>query len=47
MPIEFRTPAGKRSGPVDRQVGARIRLRRNLIGLSQTALARAAGVTFQ
>lgn len=47
MAIGSGTSAGKRSGPVDRQVGARIRLRRNLLGLSQTELGRAVGVTFQ
>jgi transcriptional regulator with XRE-family HTH domain len=33
--------------PIDRHVGARLRLRRTLMGLSQTELARAVGLTFQ
>lgn len=33
--------------PVDKHVGARLRLRRTLMGLSQTELARAVGLTFQ
>nr|WP_232474667.1 helix-turn-helix transcriptional regulator [Roseomonas rubea] len=32
---------------VDTHVGARIRLRRHLLGMSQTTLAQAIGVTFQ
>jgi transcriptional regulator with XRE-family HTH domain len=36
-----------RSGPVDRHVGARIRLRRRLRGLSMEKLGRATGVTYQ
>ncbi len=36
-----------RSGPIDIHVGARVRLRRNLLGLSQTDLGKAVGVTFQ
>jgi transcriptional regulator with XRE-family HTH domain len=44
---------GKRSGevkspgPVDRQVGARIRLQRTLIGMSQERLGELLGLTFQ
>ena len=41
---------GKRSShpdPVDVHVGARLRLRRNLIGLSQERLGNAVGLTFQ
>jgi transcriptional regulator with XRE-family HTH domain len=37
----------KRPHPVDRHVGARLRLRRMQKGLSQSALANAIGVTFQ
>jgi len=40
----------RRSGPigaVDRHVGSRIRLRRQLLGMSQTALGEALGMTFQ
>ena len=33
--------------PVDRHVGARVRLRRQTVGLSQEALGSAIGVTFQ
>jgi transcriptional regulator with XRE-family HTH domain len=33
--------------PVDAHVGARVRLRRTLLGLSQTELGRAIGLTFQ
>ena len=33
--------------PIDVHVGARIRLRRTLLGMSQTALADAIGLTFQ
>ena len=32
--------------PIDRHVGARLRLRRTSLGLSQTALAQALGLTF-
>jgi transcriptional regulator with XRE-family HTH domain len=33
--------------PIDKHVGARLRLRRTLMGLSQTELAKAVGLTFQ
>src|SRR5580700_9680470 len=33
--------------PVDAHIGQKIRTRRNLLGLSQTELADAAGITFQ
>ncbi len=33
--------------PIDVHVGARIRLRRTLLGISQVALAEAIGLTFQ
>ena len=33
--------------PIDVHVGSRIRLRRSLLGMSQTALAEALGLTFQ
>ena len=33
--------------PVDTHVGARLRLRRTLMGMSQTELAKAVGLTFQ
>ena len=37
----------KKAGSVDASVGARIRYRRNLLGLSQTELGDRIGVTFQ
>jgi transcriptional regulator with XRE-family HTH domain len=39
--------ATKRPKPADAYVGSRIRLRRNMLGLSQTELAARIGVTFQ
>ena len=42
--------AGRRSDspdPVDIHVGARLRLRRNLLGMSQEQLGKATGLTFQ
>lgn len=36
-----------RASPVDVHVGARLRLRRTLLGMSQEALAEAIGLTFQ
>ncbi|MDD3181432.1 MAG: helix-turn-helix transcriptional regulator [Alphaproteobacteria bacterium] len=44
------TTKDKRSShpdPVDIHVGARLRLRRNLLGMSQEQLAKACGLTFQ
>lgn len=44
------TTKDKRSShpdPVDVHVGARLRLRRNLLGMSQEQLAKACGLTFQ
>jgi len=41
-----RTPSGK-PNPIDVHVGARIRLRRTLLGLSQEKLGEALGLTFQ
>jgi transcriptional regulator with XRE-family HTH domain len=40
-------PRIKRATPVDAEVGAKIRLRRLEVGMSQTALAEIVGVTFQ
>lgn len=40
-------PAPKKPNPIDMQVGARIRLRRNLLGMSQETLAAYLGITFQ
>jgi len=41
------TKRNKHPNSIDILVGARLRLRRNLIGLSQTQLGNAIGVTFQ
>ncbi len=38
---------GRATTPVDAHIGQKIRARRNLLGLSQTELADAAGITFQ
>lgn len=38
---------GKTPDAIDRHVGARIRLRRNMLGLSQEKLAEGLGLTFQ
>ncbi len=45
MPLDA-TPS-RAPHPVDRHVGARIRLRRRQLGLSQESLAHAVGLTFQ
>lgn len=39
--------APKRPNPIDQQVGVRIRLRRNIIGMTQEKLAEQLGITFQ
>jgi transcriptional regulator with XRE-family HTH domain len=39
--------AGKSTNPIDRRVGARIRMQRLLIGMSQTTLGDKTGITFQ
>ena len=41
-----RTPSGK-PNPIDAHVGARVRLRRTLLGMSQEKLGEALGLTFQ
>ncbi len=41
-----RTPAGK-PNPIDVHVGARVRLRRTLLGITQEKLGEALGLTFQ
>jgi len=41
-----KAPRG-RSKPIDAHVGMRVRLRRTVLGLSQTALGKLLGVTFQ
>src|SRR5258708_12111402 len=38
---------GDKPNPVDIQVGSRVRLRRNMLGLSQEKLGEAIGLTFQ
>ena len=40
-------PAQKQPKPVDRYVGSRIRMRRNLLGMSQQTLGSRIGLTFQ
>jgi transcriptional regulator with XRE-family HTH domain len=37
----------KTPNPIDKHVGARIRMRRLMLGMSQTALAQGLGLTFQ
>ena len=44
--IKKKNPRGG-PNPIDIHVGARVRLRRNLLGMSQTKLGRAIGITFQ
>ena len=39
--------AKKEPGPVDRYVGSKIRMRRNMLGMSQETLAFRIGLTFQ
>jgi transcriptional regulator with XRE-family HTH domain len=48
-PQERELPGKRRSGPeaVDVAVGARIRLRRRMLGMSQSHLAEGLGITFQ
>lgn len=41
------TPSKKKPNPIDVHIGARIRLRRTAIGLSQEKLGEALGITFQ
>src|SRR5579875_2588524 len=38
---------GEKPNPIDVHVGARVRLRRNMLGLSQEKLGEAIGLTFQ
>ncbi len=40
-------PSRKGPNPIDIHVGARVRLRRHLLGMNQTKLAGAVGVTYQ
>jgi DNA-binding XRE family transcriptional regulator len=42
-----RKAAMKQAQPADAHVGARIRLRRNMLGMSQMELANQIGMTFQ
>ena len=44
---KLKTPGKKGPNPVDVHVGRRVRIRRVLCGLSQTALAEQLGLTFQ
>src|SRR5216684_3293407 len=45
---ENKTMAGTKSpNPIDRHVGTRVRMRRMMLGMSQTALGDALGITFQ
>jgi transcriptional regulator with XRE-family HTH domain len=37
----------KTSDPVDKHVGSRVRMRRMLLGMSQSTVAKACGITFQ
>ena len=39
--------AAKSPNPVDKHVGSRVRMRRMMLGMSQTALANGLGLTFQ
>jgi transcriptional regulator with XRE-family HTH domain len=39
--------ASKAADPVDKHVGARVRLRRTMVGMTQRQLARALGLTYQ
>ena len=48
--IDDVTPKGERehrASPIDAHVGARVRLRRTLLGMSQEKLGDALGLTFQ
>src|ERR1044071_7861480 len=55
MPTKGKGKRGRRAaepelvrlGPIDRHVGARVKIRRHMLGLSQQKLAGALGVTFQ
>ncbi|MCR6629699.1 MAG: helix-turn-helix domain-containing protein [Magnetospirillum sp.] len=47
FPAPLRGRRRRSADPIDAHLGARIRLRRTLMGLSQTELGRALGVTFQ
>ena len=46
-PFGDKTEREPRSSPIDTHVGARIRLRRTLLGMSQERLGEALGLTFQ
>jgi transcriptional regulator with XRE-family HTH domain len=43
----MRSAAKQSANLIDRHVGSRVRMRRLMLGLSQTALAQALGITFQ
>ena len=40
-------PAKRSSNPIDKHVGSRVRMRRKMLGMSQTKLGDALGLTFQ
>jgi transcriptional regulator with XRE-family HTH domain len=46
-PVRRGAAGGNRPNPIDVHVGARVRLRRTLLGMSQEKLADALGLTFQ
>jgi transcriptional regulator with XRE-family HTH domain len=43
----MRISVAKKSNPIDRHVGKRVRMRRMMLGMSQTKLSDALGLTFQ
>jgi transcriptional regulator with XRE-family HTH domain len=47
MSLQAGSPVTKVPNPIDRHVGARVRMRRMLIGMSQEKLGEALGLTFQ
>jgi transcriptional regulator with XRE-family HTH domain len=47
MTLEARIYVTKIPNPIDRHVGARVRMRRMLVGMSQEKLGEALGLTFQ
>jgi transcriptional regulator with XRE-family HTH domain len=47
MSLQAGNPVTKVPNPIDRHVGARVRMRRMLIGMSQEKLGEALGLTFQ
>jgi transcriptional regulator with XRE-family HTH domain len=45
--VKFPMVKTRTSGPVDKHVGSRVRMRRMMLGMSQTKLGDALGITFQ